>query len=200
MIMAKRLKVWELAFPTSSSAIVQSLRLGEMHPDLPAVLLTQERNKVRVRGEGRHWDYKERLPLADPYAVADFAKDVLAFHNTSGGVIIVGVTDKYAAHGVSSSTILDKKLLRDKLEKYCGRSLDIFQDSIELPNEAISLAYFRKESTLKFPKRWKVTDRIIAVPICSTRDNIFIETAMRRSGAVATMMSSAFFEAFPMRT
>ena len=116
-----------------------------MHPDLPAVLLTQERNKVRVRGEGRHWDYKERLPLADPYAVADFAKDVLAFHNTSGGVIIVGVTDKYAAHGVSSSTILDKKLLRDKLEKYCGRSLDIFQDSIELPNaQFLWLIFVRK--------------------------------------------------------
>ena len=105
-----------------------------MHPDLPAALLTQERNKVRVRGEDRHWDYKEKLPLNDAYAVSEFAKDVLAFRNTDGGVIIVGVTDKYAAHGVPDSSILDQKQLRDKLERYCGRSLDIFQDSIELAN------------------------------------------------------------------
>jgi hypothetical protein len=123
-----------MAFPTLSSATVQSLRIGHMHPDLPAALLTQERNKVRVRGEDRHWDYKEKLPLNDAYAVAEFAKDVLAFRNTDGGVIIVGVTDKYAAHGVTDSSILDQKQLRDKLERYCGRSLDIFQDSIELAN------------------------------------------------------------------
>ena len=116
-----------------------------MHPDLPSALLTQQRNKVRVRGEDRHWDYKEKLSLADPYAVSEFAKDVLAFRNTDGGVIIVGVTDKYAALGVPSSSILDKKLLRDKLEKYCGRALDIFQESIELSNDRfIWLIFVRK--------------------------------------------------------
>ena len=116
-----------------------------MHPDLPSALLTQQRNKVRVRGEDRHWDYKEKLSLADPYAVSEFAKDVLAFRNTDGGVIIVGVTDNYAAPGVPSSTILDKKLLRDKLEKYCGRSIDIFQESIELSNDRfIWLIFVRK--------------------------------------------------------
>ncbi len=116
-----------------------------MHPDLPSTLLTQERNKIRVRGEDRHWDYKEKLSLDDAYAVAEFAKDVLAFHNTDGGVIIVGVTNKYAAHGVPSGTILEKKLLRDKLTKYCGRALDIFQESVELPGgQFIWLIFVRK--------------------------------------------------------
>jgi hypothetical protein len=134
-----------MAFPTLSSAIVQSLRVGHMHPDLPAALLAQERNKARVRSEDRHWDYKEKLSLSDPYAVAEFAKDVLAFHNTDGGVIIVGVTDAYAAHGISSGTILDKKQLRDKLVRYSGSEIDIFQDSIELPNgQFIWLIFVRK--------------------------------------------------------
>jgi hypothetical protein len=134
-----------MAFPTLSSAIIQSLRRGQMHPDLPSALLTQERNKVRVRGEDRHWDYKEKLSLADAYAVAEFAKDVLAFHNTDGGVIIVGVTDKYAANGISAASILDKKLLRDKLVRYCGSSVDIFQESIELANgQFIWLIFIRK--------------------------------------------------------
>ena len=134
-----------MTFPTLSSAIVQSLRMGQMHPDLAAALLTQQRNKVRVRGEDRYWDYKEELNLADAYAVAEFAKDILAFHNTDGGVIIVGVTDKYAANGITSSSILDKKHLRDKLKRYCGRELDLFQDSIELPNDHyIWLIFVRK--------------------------------------------------------
>jgi hypothetical protein len=58
-----------MSFPTLSSAIVQSLRTGQMHPDLPAALLTRERNKVRVRGEDRHWDYKEKLNLTDAYSI-----------------------------------------------------------------------------------------------------------------------------------
>ena len=124
-----------MAFPTLSSSILQSLRIGHMHPDLPSALLTQERNKVRTRTEDRHWDYKETLLLTDPYAVAEFAKDVLAFHNTDGGVIIVGITDKYAANGIPAAIILDKKQLRDKLTKFCGSSVDIFQDSIELTND-----------------------------------------------------------------
>jgi hypothetical protein len=116
-----------------------------MHPDLPATLLTPERNKVRTRGEDRLWDYKEKLVLTDPYAVAEFAKDVLAFYNTDGGAIIVGVTDKYAAHGVASTSILDKKHLRDKLVRYCGSSVDIFQESIELANgQFIWLIFIKK--------------------------------------------------------
>jgi hypothetical protein len=116
-----------------------------MHPDLPAALLAQERNKVRVRTEDRHWDYKEKLSLADSYAIAEFARDVLAFHNTDGGVIIVGVTDNYAAHGVSSNSILDKKQLKDKLVRFCGTAVDIFQDSIELPSgQFIWLIFVRK--------------------------------------------------------
>jgi hypothetical protein len=77
--------------------------------------------------------------------VAEFAKDVLAFHNTDGGVIIVGVTDKYAAHGVPSNSILDKKQLRDKLVRYCGSVVDIFQESIELTDgHFIWLIFVRK--------------------------------------------------------
>jgi len=134
-----------MALPTLGSAVVQSLRAGQMHPDLPSALLTQERNKVRVRGEDRHWDYKEKLPLDGPFETAEFAKDVLAFHNTDGGVIIVGVSDKFAANGVPMSMILSKKLLRDKIKNFCADSVDLFQETIELPNENLLwLIFVRK--------------------------------------------------------
>jgi hypothetical protein len=55
------------------------------------------------------------------------------------------VTDKYAAHGIPDSSILDQKELRDKLDRYCGRSLDIFQDAIELANgQFIWLIFIKK--------------------------------------------------------
>jgi hypothetical protein len=116
-----------------------------MHPDFPTALLTPQRNKVRTRAEDRYWDYKEQLLLIDPYAVADFAKDVLAFHNTEGGVLVVGVTNDYAANGITSANILDKKQLRDKLGKFCDPTVDVFQNAIELPNgKFIWLIFVRK--------------------------------------------------------
>jgi hypothetical protein len=77
-----------MSHPTLGTCIIKSLRLGQMDSDLAGALLTAERNKVRHRTEDRYWDYKEELLLNDPYKTAEFAKDVLAFHNTDGGVII----------------------------------------------------------------------------------------------------------------
>src|SRR5262249_34030528 len=100
-----------------------------MVPDLPAALLHPSKTRVRNRTENQHWDYKQELVLDDPFQRAEFAKDVAAFHNTRGGLIAVGVTDDYAAKGIAVANILDSKRLRDKLESFVGRSVDIFQDS-----------------------------------------------------------------------
>jgi hypothetical protein len=121
-----------VSHPALSSSILKSLRLGHMDPELPAGLLTSARNKARNRTENRYWDYKEKLTLDDPYQVAEFAKDVLAFHNTEGGVIIVGIADEYTAKGVPASTILDTKTLRDKIRKFL-QDIPIFQDSTCIP-------------------------------------------------------------------
>jgi hypothetical protein len=116
------------------TCIVKSLHLGHMDPDLPDALVSRERNRVRNRTENKYWDYKKELTLEDAYQAAEFAKDVLAFHNSDGGMIAVGVSDDYAANGVSPVRVLDTKQIRDKVRRYLGSYVELFQDSVELSN------------------------------------------------------------------
>jgi hypothetical protein len=78
------------------------------------------------------WDYKRELILNDKAEAAEFARDVLAFHNTDGGVIVVGVTNQYKVSGIATVFVLDTKQLRDKIRQYVGEDIDVFQDSLPL--------------------------------------------------------------------
>ncbi len=120
------------AAPSLNSCIIKSLQTGQMSPDLPAALLTPAKNKARHRSENKYWDYKEDLRLTDAHKIAEFVKDVAAFHNTEGGLIIVGITNEYVAQGVSGSIILDTKQIRDKIRKYVGDEIGVFQESFEI--------------------------------------------------------------------
>ena len=71
--------------------------------------------------ETEYWDYKVTGPspgtgMSDEWA--ELAKDVLAFHNNKGGVIIFGVENSFRVVGYRS--LLDSKLLNDRLRKYIG--------------------------------------------------------------------------------
>lgn len=71
--------------------------------------------------ETEYWDYKQKGPelgsgTAEEWAT--LAKDVLAFHNNRGGVIILGVDNGFRV--VCHRSLLDSKLLNDRLRKYIG--------------------------------------------------------------------------------
>lgn len=71
--------------------------------------------------ETEYWDYKITGPSPGagmPDEWADLAKDVLAFHNNKGGVIVFGVGNSFKVVGYRSQ--LDSKLLNDRLRKYIG--------------------------------------------------------------------------------
>lgn len=69
------------------------------------------------------WDYKKDCPRIskDYNPWAELAKDVLAFHNCKGGVIIFGITDGFALEGCS--TILDSKRVNDQLRRFLSDRL-----------------------------------------------------------------------------
>lgn len=114
--------------PSLSSCIAESLRLGEMVPHLPSALLNYNRTQAERSDETDYWDYKELIDFDNPVGVARLAKDVLGFHNARGGMLVVGVTDKFRAPGVSDSQILDSAVLRAKLRKFTGGSVQLFTD------------------------------------------------------------------------
>ena len=90
------------------------------------IQLMFDRNSLAVKSNFRTeedtWDYKADCPYIGKehsLAWAELAKDVLAFHNNRGGVIVFGIDDKnYSFRG--ATTRLDSKLVNDQLRKYLG--------------------------------------------------------------------------------
>ncbi|HEV7425900.1 MAG TPA: RNA-binding domain-containing protein, partial [Thermoanaerobaculia bacterium] len=123
--------------PTLISAIKSSLDAQVMVDDFEECLLTSDRMRVRHRAETEYWDYKEILNLTNDTFVARLARDVLGFHNASGGVLIVGVTDQFHITGLAPTQQRDATFLRQKLAKYIGNDIMVFQDAIVLRNGRI---------------------------------------------------------------
>lgn len=117
-----------------AGSIVQSLKAREMSPSLVGALLSPDRNRILQRDETDYWDYKRELNLVTPTEIARAAKDILAFHNTKGGVLVVGVDDGFHVAGVAKSQILDTYQVQEKLRKYIGPDVQLFQNHISLPN------------------------------------------------------------------
>lgn len=73
--------------------------------------------------ENELWDYKEHIPENnEPIGWAEISKDVLAFYNCKGGVLIFGINDKSFKTSFVN-TIYDSKLFNDKIRKYIGDSI-----------------------------------------------------------------------------
>ena len=118
-----------------SSLISLSLKQQIMTTGFVDALLTRNRYEVLHRDENEIWDYKQELDLDNPIEIAQFAKDVLGFHNTKGGVIFVGVSNDYKVVGIHPSRMLDTSRLIGKIRKYIGPNVSLFQDSIRLSDE-----------------------------------------------------------------
>jgi len=142
---AERKRETQVSTAALGSCIIKSLQLGHMDPALPVALLTPHRNKAQNRTEGLYWDYKESLSLTDRFKIAEFAKDILAFHNTNGGLVVVGINNEYVARGLPHSAILDTVQLRDKIRLYVGSSVEIFQDSFEVHENRFVWLIFTKK-------------------------------------------------------
>lgn len=73
------------------------------------------------------WDYKLKCPSINSPTLdwAEISKDILAFHNTGkGGVIIFGVDDKdYEIIGIPKNELIDSKIFNDKIRKYISDKL-----------------------------------------------------------------------------
>lgn len=90
------------------------------------------------------WDYKLKCPsLTSPTLEwAEISKDVLAFHNTGkGGVILFGIDDKsYEIVGLGKDELVDSKIFNDKIRKYVGDTLWIDYYVISNSDKSLNIA------------------------------------------------------------
>lgn len=115
---------------TLTECIIESLRQGEMVRELEQALIMPNRTQVYQRDETEYWDFKEDIDLDHPQKIALLAKWLLGFHNAKGGVIIFGVSNDFRIPGFYESKLIDSVRLRNKVAKYAGPDLPIFQGTI----------------------------------------------------------------------
>ena len=100
--------------------------------------------EASFKTETELWDYKLKCPsVASPTLEwAEISKDVLAFHNTGkGGVILFGIDDKsYEIVGLGKDELLDSKIFNDKIRKYVGDTLWIDYYTISNLDKSLTIA------------------------------------------------------------
>jgi NB-ARC domain/Putative DNA-binding domain len=100
------------------------------------------RLKDSVRREDPLWDYKDRCPDASKESAASWAYiagDVLAFHNSTGGVLLFGI-DNYFDVTPELNPKIDSKLFNDQIRKYVGDRIWVAYNEIPCKGGHIGLA------------------------------------------------------------
>jgi predicted HTH transcriptional regulator len=93
-------------------------------------------------GEGLTVEFKQRFSSYEK-----FAKEMIAFANTSGGFILLGVDDDKSIYGIESEKS-DLELIKTTAEKYCEPPVDYKIELFEFKKKEI-LVIEIAESTIK---------------------------------------------------
>jgi hypothetical protein len=97
--------------------ILQRIVSGETSTkDGLAALVDRSAGRM-MPSEGDLLDYKRELHLGDPLALAELARDILAFSNTHGGLLVVGVANDGTIVGHPK---IDFRRMRDGVGLYSG--------------------------------------------------------------------------------
>ncbi|MGF7077361.1 RNA-binding domain-containing protein [Mucilaginibacter sp. 3215] len=138
---------------TLKSCILESIKNSSIHHDFSSVLLTQDKTHAKNKNETEFWDYKEDIDLDSQEGLAKLATIVLAFHNSQGGCIIFGINNDYIVKGIYKAKIVDSVKLKNKLKRYVGNTVNIFQEqiAISINNKVIYLIFIPKRSGQPVP-------------------------------------------------
>ncbi|NNF03376.1 MAG: ATP-binding protein [Rhodothermales bacterium] len=85
--------------------------------------------RLVARGEGQTIEFKRRVPSPDR-----LAKEVIAFANTSGGQLLLGVTDDGQIVGVKDSEE-EEFSLRNALSSFCRPAVDWASSRVPVSNK-----------------------------------------------------------------
>ena len=84
-------------------------------------------------GEGLHVEFKQRFSTFEK-----IAKEIIAFANTNGGWLILGVDDDKSLYGIESEKG-DAELIKETAEKYCEPPVKYALHNFEIENKEILL-------------------------------------------------------------
>jgi predicted HTH transcriptional regulator len=93
-------------------------------------------------GEGLHIEFKQRFSSHEK-----IAKSIIAFANTRGGYLLLGIDDDKSIYGIESEKS-DSELIRETAEKYCEPQVNCTIYSYEIENKEVMVIEI-PESKLK---------------------------------------------------
>lgn len=82
--------------------------------------------ELMEKGEGLNVEFKQRFSSYEK-----IAKEMIAFANTRGGFILIGVDDDKSLYGIESEKS-DIELVKESAQKYCEPPVEIKIDHIEI--------------------------------------------------------------------
>lgn len=82
-------------------------------------------------GEGLNVEYKQRFSSHEK-----IAKEIIAFANTRGGFLFIGVDDNKKIYGIASEKG-DNDLIMEVAEKYCEPKIEIFLECVTIDKKDI---------------------------------------------------------------
>ncbi|TKB51814.1 RNA-binding domain-containing protein [Ferrimonas aestuarii] len=92
------------------------------------------------RGEDSHHQFKERLNKAK-----EIAKDLIAFNNTEGGYLLVGVSDDYEVKGLSPDELEQaNRLIADAATNNVRPPINIISENVEHPDGMVIVVRVEK--------------------------------------------------------
>src|SRR4051812_37203127 len=93
-----------------------------------AKLSAETIEEMFVRTESWKHDFKLRYNPSDPHDKVEVVKDIVAFANTAGGYLIIGVNRSRKVLGLNASEIaaLDEAVIRSQAQSYLGAAVDLF--------------------------------------------------------------------------
>jgi hypothetical protein len=133
--------------------ILQRLISGDVLP-AAAIAAIFDCNQCRFTSmEGQYLDYKQALFADQPSSVAELGRDILAFSNSEGGVLVLGVTDENVLAGHAK---VDFRHLRNALGLYIGTRVDFDLEEIVLSvagNPLRSVVIIVRRSLTAYPNQ-----------------------------------------------
>jgi hypothetical protein len=112
--------------------ILRRLIADETHVKEGIPALVDRTSGSFLLAEGLQLDYKQQLRIESSSSVAEIARDILAFSNTEGGLLVVGVADDRAVIGHDA---IDGRKLRDALGPYVGTRVTFDLDEVPVPSQ-----------------------------------------------------------------
>ncbi|MBA4406362.1 ATP-binding protein [bacterium] len=93
------------------------------------------------QGEGLNVEFKQRFSSHEK-----IAKEIIAFANTRGGIILFGVDDDKSIYGIESEKS-EINLVKDTAEKYCEPGIDVEVETLELEKKDLLVVQVLESKT-----------------------------------------------------